>query len=119
MITYFLYIMSNKSRRLYIGITSKLSLRVLQHKYKVFPDSFTARYNFDMLVYFERYYDPDRAIARETEIKKWSREKKLKLIAEMDPDWADLSAEWREDESWRALPDAEYRPKLRPRRREN
>lgn len=117
MITYFVYMISNKSRRLYIGITSNLVVRILQHKYKVFPDSFTARYNFDILVYFERYYDPHRAIARETEIKKWRRQKKLKLITDMNPLWADLSAEWREDEGWRALPDAEYRPKLRPRPR--
>ena len=117
MITYFVYIMSNKSRRLYIGITNNLPVRMLQHKYKAFPDSFTARYSFDTLVYFERFYNPHLAIARETEIKKWRREKKLKLIATMNQDWADLSAEWREDEGWHALPDAEYRPKLRPRRR--
>jgi putative endonuclease len=54
MITYFVYIMSNKSRRLYVGISSKLPLRVLQHKFKAFPDSFTARYEFDVLVYFRR-----------------------------------------------------------------
>jgi putative endonuclease len=119
MITYFVYILSNKSRRLYIGITSNLAVRMLQHKCKAFPDSFTARYNFDMLVYFERFYDPHAAIARETEIKKWGREKKLKLVAEMNPHWADLSAEWREDEGWRTLPDAEYRPRLRPRGRQS
>lgn len=77
MITYFVYIISNKSRRLYIGITKYLLVRMLQHKYKAFPDSFTARYSFDMLVYFERFSDPRRAIARETELKKWRREKKL------------------------------------------
>ena len=115
MTTYFVYILSNKSRRLYVGITSLLEVRMFQHKHKAFPNSFTARYNFDVLVYFERHSDPSRAIARETEIKAWRREKKLKLIQEMNPDWADLSAEWREDESWRALPDAEYRPRLRPR----
>ena len=115
MVIYFVYIMSNKSQWLYIGISSKLALRVLQHKYKVFPDSFTARYSFDVLVYFEPYYDPHRAIARESEIKKWSHQKKLKLIATMNPNWADLSAEWREDEGWRVLPDAEYRPRLRRR----
>ncbi len=47
---YFVYIMSNKSRRLYIGITSKLFWRVFQHKNKLLP-GFTARYNFDILVY--------------------------------------------------------------------
>jgi len=46
---YFVYIMSNKSRRLYVGITSKLFKRVFQHKNKLLP-GFTARYTFDMLV---------------------------------------------------------------------
>jgi putative endonuclease len=49
--TYFVYIMSNKSRRLYVGFSSDLSARVFKHKNKWFEDSFTARYNFDMLVY--------------------------------------------------------------------
>jgi len=65
-----------------------------------------------MLVYFERFSDPLQAIEREKEIKGWRREKKLELIASINPSWADLSAEWREDESWKSLPDAEYRPNL-------
>src|SRR5262245_1885409 len=90
--TYFVYIMSNKSRRLYTGITSTLGQRVYQHKNKVLP-GFTARYKFDILVRFEEYSHVMDAIAREKEIKSWRREKKLKLILAENPDWADLSAE--------------------------
>jgi len=58
--TYFVYFMSNKSRRLYVGITSELPLRVWQHKHKWYEGSFTARYRFDMLVYFEAFSHPQR-----------------------------------------------------------
>src|SRR5579883_3258740 len=78
--TYFVYLMSNKSRRLYVGITSELVARVIKHKNKHYESSFTARYNFDMLVYFEPFSDPNEAIHREKEIKGWRREKKLRLI---------------------------------------
>ena len=87
--------MSNKSRRLYVGITSRLIQRIFEHKNKVLP-GFTARYNFDVLVYYEEFSRVTDAIAREKEIKAWRREKKLKLILAENPDWADLSAEWRQ-----------------------
>lgn len=104
--TYFVYIMSNKSRRLYVGVTSELAARVFQHKNKWYKSSFTARYKFDMLVYYESLGDPNDAIQREKEIKGWRREKKLKLILAMNPNWADLSAEWYDDERWQGMPDA-------------
>ena len=53
--TYFVYIMSNKSRRLYTGITSDLVARAFQHKNKSHEGSFTGRYRFDMLVHFEAF----------------------------------------------------------------
>ena len=53
--SYFTSIMSNKSRRLYVGITSELQVRVFQHKKGWHEGSFTARYSFDLLVYFEAY----------------------------------------------------------------
>jgi putative endonuclease len=108
--TYYIYIMSNKSRRLYTGITGELQARVFQHKNKWHEGSFTARYRFDMLVYFQGFSDPSQAIDREKEIKGWRREKKLRLILAVNPDWADLSADWQEAESWRALSDAKSRP---------
>jgi len=70
---YFVYVMSNKSRRLYVGITSKLFGRVFDHKNKIIP-GFTSRYKFDMLVYYEEYSNVMSAIAREKEIKRWRRE---------------------------------------------
>jgi len=105
--TYFVYIMSNKSRCLYVGVTSELAARVFQHKNKRFKNSFTARYKFDMLVYFESFGDPNNAIQREKEIKGWRREKKLRLILAVNPDWADLSAEWYDDERWQGMSDAQ------------
>ena len=84
---YYVYIMSNKSRRLYVGITSRLFRRVFEHKNKVLS-GFTARYQFDMLVYYEEYSEVVNAIAREKEVKGWRREKKLKLILADNPDWA-------------------------------
>jgi hypothetical protein len=56
--TYWVYIMSNKARRLYVGFTSKLPWRVFQHKYKLYPDTFTARYEFHMLVWCEPFGTP-------------------------------------------------------------
>ncbi len=75
--TYFVYIMSNKSRRLYLGITSEFQARVFQHKNKWYEGSFTARYRFDMLVYFEAFSNPSEAIEREKEIKGWRRPGRL------------------------------------------
>jgi putative endonuclease len=112
---YFTYIMSNKSRRLYVGITSQLQVRVFKHKRGWYEELFTVRYCFDMLVFFERYSSPSDAIAREKEIKGRRREKKLRLIKAANPDWADPSAEWMEDEAWKAIPEAKSRPLLRQR----
>jgi putative endonuclease len=98
-----------------VGITSQLLARVWQHKNKWYEGSFTARYRFDMLVYFEAFSHPSEAITGEKEIKGWRREKKLRLILAVNPDWADLSEEWVEAESWRAIPEAKLRPVLRRR----
>jgi putative endonuclease len=96
-----------------VGTTSELQARIFKHKNRWYEGSFTARYRFDRLVYFEAHTHPSEAIEREKEIKGWRREKKLRLILPVNPDWADLSAEWRDDESWKAIPEAEFRPVLR------
>jgi putative endonuclease len=57
-------------------------------------DGFTKRYRVDRLVYYESFQYIDRAIARETEIKKWRREKKIALIESLNPAWADLAEGW-------------------------
>jgi len=90
----YIYILSSKSKRLYIGVTTKLEFRTWQHKNKVHPESFTAKYNIDQLVYFERFTHVTTAIARETELKAWNRLKKVALIVATNPDWRDLSLEW-------------------------
>jgi putative endonuclease len=104
-------IMSNKSRRLYVGFTDDIALRVREYREKLFPNSFTAQYTFDMLVFYEPYSRVISAKMREKEIKGWRREKKLKLILADNPDWADLSLEWEENPGWNLLPEAEWRLK--------
>jgi len=92
---FFVYIMTNNPRSavLYTGITGDLRHRVWQHKNKLVP-GFTSRYNLTLLVYYETFYYPDAAIAREKEIKGWRREKKIKLINSMNPQWDDLAKDW-------------------------
>ncbi len=109
---YYVYIVSNKSPRLYTGITSDLRKRVFEHKNKLL-DGFTARYNFDMLVYYETFSQVVNAITCEKQIKSWRREKKLQLILAANPHWEDLSLEWEEDPSWAAEPGAKFRPVLK------
>ena len=89
--TYAVYIMSNVSRMLYVGVTRNLETRVLQHKRKLVP-GFTNRYNLFMLVYFEEFADVRDAIRREKQIKSWRRTRKVALIKATNPDWKDLAA---------------------------
>lgn len=85
------YIMTNKNFSVYyVGVTSDLPSRVIQHKTKWYPNSFTARYNADVLVYFEAYSTIVEAIAREKQLKKYSRMKKRTLINQFNPAWTDL-----------------------------
>ena len=82
--TYYVYIMANKSRNLYTGVTNNLERRVLQHRRKLVP-GFTARYNINRLVYYETFGDVRAAINRETEIKGWLRARKVALIESANP----------------------------------
>ncbi|MEP6943759.1 MAG: GIY-YIG nuclease family protein [Betaproteobacteria bacterium] len=91
--TYYVYILSSRSRNLYVGVTNDLARRVFQHKTHAVP-GFTARYRIDRLVHFEEGNDVCEAIAREKQVKSWRREKKLALIASSNPTWEDLSADW-------------------------
>ena len=90
----FVYILSGDSKRLYIGVTTDIAARLQQHRDEVDPASFTARYNIKRLVYLERFGDIREAIAREKQLKRWSRVKKVQLIVRENPDWKDLSLEW-------------------------
>lgn len=91
--SYFTYITASRSRTLYIGMTGGLQKRVFEHKWRE-HDGFTARYNCDRLVWFERFQDVTNAIKREKELKGWLRKKKLALIEASNPGWVDLSRDW-------------------------
>ncbi|MCW8818393.1 MAG: GIY-YIG nuclease family protein, partial [Ignavibacteriaceae bacterium] len=73
---YFVYIMTNKSKTLYTGVTNNLVRRVYEHKNKLI-EGFTKKYNINKLVYFELFDNPDDAIKREKQIKGWLRKKKI------------------------------------------
>ena len=88
--TYCVYIMSSLSRTLYTGVTNDLERRVFEHK-EGRPGSFTARYHANRLVYLEEFGDIGEAIAREKEIKKMTRRRKITLIESMNHGWKDLS----------------------------
>ena len=84
------YIMSSHSRCLYIGVTSDLWGRVQEHKNGVYK-GFTQKYKVRQLVYHEVFHDIETAIAREKQLKGWTRAKKIALIEKMNPGWNDLT----------------------------
>jgi putative endonuclease len=88
------YIMTNQhNTTLYVGVTSKLFIRMTEHRDKKYPKSFTARYNLNKLVYYEVFHSIREAIAREKQLKAGSRKAKEKLIQSLNPDWKDLFEE--------------------------
>ncbi|MFA6547480.1 MAG: GIY-YIG nuclease family protein [Candidatus Magasanikbacteria bacterium] len=90
---YYIYILSSDSGTLYIGVTNNLERRLSEHKQKLI-DGFTKKYSCHKLIYYEHYNDINNAIERETQLKKWRREKKEYLIKTINPTWKDLSSEW-------------------------
>ena len=89
---YYVYILTNSSRTLYIGVTNDLVRRVYQHRQKL-VEGFTKKYNVSWLVYYEQTQDVKAAILREKQIKAWRREKKVELIESFNPQWKDLSVD--------------------------
>lgn len=87
---YYIYIMTNKNNTvIYTGVTNNLKRRVYEHKEKL-ASGFTEKYNINKLVYYEIFNNVNNAIAREKQIKGGSRQKKINLINEMNPEWNDL-----------------------------
>ena len=85
------YIMTNKMHTvLYTGVTSDIIGRVWKHKNKVYPNSFTAKYNCNKLVYYYFYPRIEEAIAAEKAVQAGNRKNKIKLINSINPEWADL-----------------------------
>jgi len=89
---YYVYIMTNPSGTLYTGVTNNLTRRMAEHKQGT-ASKFTAKYRITRLVYVEDTQDVHAALAREKQIKGWTRAKKLALIKAANPDWKDLSLE--------------------------
>jgi putative endonuclease len=87
---FFVYILSSLSGTLYVGLTDDLPLRMLQHKEGKY-DGFTKKYRVNRLMYFEGFTDSNAAAARERQIKKYSRAKKIGLFLKSNPDWKDLN----------------------------
>jgi putative endonuclease len=87
------YIMASARRgTLYIGVTSNLPRRVWEHK-EGGVEGFTKQYGVKNLVWYEIHEDPENAITREKQLKKWNRAWKLELIENGNPDWTDLFGE--------------------------
>ena len=91
--SYFVYIVSivsSRSRIVYTGVTNNLGRRILEHRTKLIP-GFTKKYRIHRLMYYEAFGDIRDAIAREKQIKAWTRAKRVALIEAKNPTWADLS----------------------------
>lgn len=88
---YYVYILTTKENTtLYIGVTNDLKRRVFEHR-KGQIAGFTKKYNVHKLVYFEEYSEINAAIAREKQLKRWIRAKKIALIETKNPYWNDWS----------------------------
>jgi len=88
--SYFVYIVSSRSRNLYTGVTNDLERRISQHKRGLVP-GFTKHYRIHRLVYYEEFGDVRAAIEREKQVKHWNRQKRLALIEAQNPTWKDLT----------------------------
>ena len=90
---YYVYILASKSRVLYVGVTNNLAARLREHRNGTYA-GFAEHYKAHRLVYYETFAWVQDAIAREKQLKRWRREKKVFLIERCNPTWEDLSAEW-------------------------
>jgi putative endonuclease len=90
---YYVYIMTNRSGTLYVGVTNDLERRVFEHKTGT-NEGFTKRYKMTRLIHFESTTDVRDAVAREKQIKGWTRARKIALVREINPRWRDLAADW-------------------------
>ena len=90
---YYVYIVTNGVRTLYIGVTNDLTRQIYEHQNKL-TDGFTKKYNVTMLVHYEVTTDVQSAIAREKHLKGWRRSMKIYLVEASNPEWVDLSLGW-------------------------
>jgi putative endonuclease len=92
---YYVYIMASRSLTLYTGVTGDIYHRALQHKAGEI-EGFTKKYHINRLVYYETFKYVNNALAREKQVKAWTRAKRLALIKTMNPAWQDLAEGWGE-----------------------
>jgi len=90
---FWIYILSSRSRNLYVGFTNNFRSRLAQHRQET-PGTHTAQYRIHRLVYVEHFQYVRSAIRREDELKSWTRDKKIALIEAANPTWIDLSENW-------------------------
>jgi len=88
--SFFVYILTNAGRVLYVGVTNDLARRIAEHRSGLFP-GFSRKYHLHKLVYYEQTNEIAAAIAREKQIKGWTRARKIALIESTNPDWNDLA----------------------------
>ena len=91
--SYYVYIMTNHARTLYVGMTNDLERRVIEHKKKLI-EGFTSKYSISQLVWYEEFNDVNQAIEAEKKLKGWRRSRKIALLESVNPAWQDLAAEW-------------------------
>jgi putative endonuclease len=88
---------NQRNGTLYVGVTARLVERVYEHRTHANVNSFTAKYDCNILVYYNTFEFIEEAISEEKRIKGSSRQKKLQLIERMNPNWNDL---WDEIKDW-------------------
>ena len=92
---YYVYILTNWNNHvMYVGVTNNLERRLFEHRQGI-VDGFTKKYRVHKLVYFEATSDVKAALEREKQIKGWTRGKKNALVERLNPDWKDLTEDWR------------------------
>ncbi len=95
---YYIYLLTNFTRTvLYAGTTNDLRRRLYEHKNGLIG-GFTQQYHANILVYYETFSHANDAIAREKQIKGWTRAKKNALVEAMNPGWDDLTVRWKEED---------------------
>ncbi len=87
--SYYVYILTNKSNTLYVGVTNDLARRIQEHSLKTLS-SFTAKYNINKLIYREGFNRVYNAITAEKKIKGWTRKKKLELVKSINPEFKEI-----------------------------
>lgn len=97
--TYYVYIITNQYRStFYIGMTNNLRIRLQQHHNNIIENNktFASKYQLEFLVFYEKFSWVQQAIAREKELKRWNRAKKIELIRSFNPEFEFLNTRFKD-----------------------